>query len=148
MPSQPKKRKSTNNTTVKKSTSKKSTSKKTAHRKSTYKKRTTSKSKKVSSWKKNILIVLGVFSSISFVAFGYFLGNEERSNSMARTKSQNAYHTQDLLNDLSQIKKKKHQSAPKKVVKKKHIISPVLIKKKKLNMLRKLCTKNLSWSSS
>jgi len=77
-------------------------------KKPSIKKRTAKKSQKISQFKKNILIVLGVFLMISLVAFGYFLGQNDTDGPRPAQmdKSGKAYTTKQLLNDLSHLKTK------------------------------------------
>ena len=57
-----------------------------------------SKSKKVSTFKKSIFIVLGVFLMISLVAFGYFLGqNDTRTSQNPITQTYKTYENQKKL---------------------------------------------------
>jgi polysaccharide deacetylase 2 family uncharacterized protein YibQ len=102
----------------KKTTTKTSSSKKKATAKKTpVKRRTRKKITKTSNFKKNILIVLSVFLMISLVIFGYFLGQNDTANHQATVskinKSKDTYTTQQLLDDLSQIKTKKPEEKEK-----------------------------------
>jgi len=102
-----------------------SSKKKTTAKKTPVKRRTRKKITKISNFKKNILIVLGVFLMIFLVIFGYFLGQNDTAKSQAAVskahKSKEIYSTQQLLDDLSKIKTKKPQEeeelTPKKMVK-------------------------------
>ncbi len=75
------------------------------------KKRRRRKSTKVSTLKKSISIVLGVFFMIFLVAFGYFLGQNDIKKSQSRiSQTYQIYETESnkkLLEDLSKIKTKK-----------------------------------------
>ena len=92
--------------------------KKTTVRKTPTKKRTAKKTKKTSNFKKNILIVVGVFLMISLVSFGYFLGQNNTENSQATVpkthKNKETYSTKQLLDDLSHIKTKKPEEKEKR----------------------------------
>ncbi|RRS30256.1 MAG: hypothetical protein P794_07925 [Epsilonproteobacteria bacterium (ex Lamellibrachia satsuma)] len=55
-------------------------------KKTVVKKRTRKKSQKKSHFKKNIFIVLGVFLMISLVAFGYFLGQNDKKHNPKQVK--------------------------------------------------------------
>ena len=117
----------------KKTNTKSSSSKK----KTSVKRRTRKKITKTSNLKKNILIVLGVFLMIFLVAFGYFLGQSDTTDSKATVskvqKSKDTYSTQQLLDDLSKIKIKEPEEreniSPKKLVKIEK--SPVKMKSRK-----------------
>jgi polysaccharide deacetylase 2 family uncharacterized protein YibQ len=98
----------------KKTNSRSSTQKKkTTVRKKPVKKRVTGKTTKRSHFKKNIFIVLAVFFMISLVAFGYFLGQQDRGNSQTSIvktyKSYDIESKKKLLDDLSKIKTQKPQ---------------------------------------
>ena len=75
------------------------------------KKRRRRKSTKVSTFKKSIFIVLGVFFMISLVVFGYFLGQNDMKKSQSRiSQTYQIYQTESkkkLLKDLSKIKTEK-----------------------------------------
>ncbi len=60
--------------------------KKTTTRKTPVKKRTRKKTTKTSNFKKNIFVLLGVFLMISLVAFGYFLGQNDKDPSIKQVK--------------------------------------------------------------
>jgi len=60
--------------------------KKSSTRKTPVKKRTRKKTTKTSNFKKNIFIVLGVFLMISLVAFGYFLGQNDKDTGIKQVK--------------------------------------------------------------
>jgi len=60
--------------------------KKTTTRKTPVKRKTRKKTTKTSNFKKNIFIVLGVFLMISLVAFGYFLGQNDKESSIKQVK--------------------------------------------------------------
>ena len=60
--------------------------KKTTTRKTPVKKRTRKKTSKNSNFKKNIFVLLGVFLMISLVAFGYFLGQNDKDSSIKQIK--------------------------------------------------------------
>jgi len=98
----------------------KKTNTKSSTGKTPTRKRRRSKSKKVSTFKKSIFIVLGVFLMISLVAFGYFLGQNDRGNSYNPiSQTYKTYETESkkkLLEDLSKIKTEKPQEkkAPSK----------------------------------
>ncbi len=104
--------------------SKKTNTKSSPKKKTTIKRRARKKTTKRSDFKKNILIVLGVFLMISLVSFGYFLGQHDTADSQEQVskshKSNETYSTQHLLDDLSKIKIKKSEeikkSSPAKVV--------------------------------
>ena len=99
--------------------------KKTTIRKKPVKKRGRAKSKKVSTFKKNALVVLGVFLLISMVAFGYFLGQNNTAQNVKYQKTQNKNVQTSKSKPVKEkviIKTKKPQkSVPveKKAVKKK-----------------------------
>jgi polysaccharide deacetylase 2 family uncharacterized protein YibQ len=102
----------------KKTNSRSSTQKKkTTVRKKPVKKRVTGKTTTRSNFKKNIFIVLAVFFMISLVAFGYFLGQQDRGNSQTliakRYKSHDTDSKKKLLDDLSKIKTEKPQEKKK-----------------------------------
>jgi polysaccharide deacetylase 2 family uncharacterized protein YibQ len=117
-----------------------SSNKKTTTKKNPVKRRTR---KKTSNFKKNILIVMGVFLMISLVSFGYFLGQNDTENTQPTAskvhKSKDTYSTQQLLDDLSQIKTKKPKKekvSPEKVVKieKERVVKslpPVIVEERK-----------------
>ncbi len=95
--------------------------KKTTVRKTPVKKRTGKSTKKTSNFKKNIFVLLGVFLMISLVAFGYFLGQNDRDTSAVKNPSDKSkkegsesYSTKALLEDLSRIKAKKPEETRKK----------------------------------
>lgn len=94
---------------------------KKTNRKSSNIKRTSSKrrSRNNSTFKKNLLIVLGVFLMISMVAFGYFLGQQDMGNGhtpIAQTyKTNEKENKKKILEDLSKLKtQEKKESALKK----------------------------------
>ena len=93
--------------------------KKTTTRKTPVKKRTAKKTTKISNFKKNILIVIGVFLMISLVTFGYFLGQNNTENSQATVskthENKETYSTKQLLDDLSHIKTKKPEEKQKPI---------------------------------
>ncbi len=60
--------------------------KKTAVSKKPVKRRTRKKTTKISNFKKNIFIVIGVFLMISLVAFGYFLGQNDKDIGIKQAK--------------------------------------------------------------
>jgi len=60
--------------------------KKTTTRKTPVKKRTRKKTGKNSNFKKNIFVLLGVFLMISLVAFGYFLGQNDKDPNIKQVK--------------------------------------------------------------
>ena len=60
--------------------------KKTTTRKTPVKKRTRKKTRKNSNFKKNISVLLGVFLTISLVAFGYFLGQNDKDTGIKQVK--------------------------------------------------------------
>ena len=93
---------------------------------------TSKKSAKASGFKKNIFIVLGVFTLISLVTFGYFLGYKEGSKDTRQD---------ELLNDLSQLKTKKPSDEIKKNVHKR--LDPTYTKVKQSVPLEKEQTKKL-----
>ncbi len=82
--------------------------KKTIKRKTPVKRKTRKKTTKPSNLKKNIFIVLGVVLMISLVAFGYFLGQNDTTDSETTVskvqKNKETYSTKQLLDDLSKIK--------------------------------------------
>jgi polysaccharide deacetylase 2 family uncharacterized protein YibQ len=116
----------------------KKTNTKSSTRKTPVKKRRRQKSKKGSSFKKSIFIVLGVFLMISLVIFGYFLGQHDTGNGqnpIAQTyKTYETESKKKLLEDLSKIKTQKPQEkkspSEKKVprVEKKTSTKPLLQK--------------------
>ncbi len=123
--------------------------KKTNTRSSTVKKRTTAKKKPVkkrvagkktkkSNFKKNIFIVFAVFFMISLVAFGYFLGQQDRGNSktpiVQTYKSHDTDNKKKLLDDLSKIKTQKPQEkkeTPVSKIEKQTVVKPLSAKKMK-----------------
>jgi uncharacterized protein HemX len=70
----------------KKTNTKSSTKKKTTVKKTPAKRRTRKKITKISNFKKNTLIVLGVFLMISLVVFGYFLGQNDKDSRTKQVK--------------------------------------------------------------
>jgi len=128
MASQPKKTSTRTSAKKKKSTPKKIPAKKRVARK---------KSKK-SYFKKNIFIVFAVFFMISLVAFGYFLGQQDKRNSqtsIAKThKSHDTESEKKLLDDLSKIKTEKPQEkkeTPVSKIEKQTVVKPSSAKKVK-----------------
>ena len=86
------------------------------------KKRTRIKSKKISSFKKNIFIVLGVFLLISMVAFGYYLGqNNTTKNEKIQSKKVQIPKSKPIKEKVivNTTKPKKIVPVEKKVVQKK-----------------------------
>ncbi len=63
-----------------------SSKKKTTTRKTPVKRKTRKKTTKTSNFKKNIFIVIGVFLMISLVAFGYFLGQNDKDTGIKQVK--------------------------------------------------------------
>jgi len=113
MPTQPKK-------------SKPKAKKKITSQKSTPKRRCSKKAKR-SNFKKNILVVLGVLSTIVFVVFGYFIGNHYPSKKETTlhgyTFEKEIYSTKELLNDISKIEVKE----AKVIQEKKPYVEPVKV---------------------
>ena len=115
-------------------TQSKKNSTKTVTKKKIVKKR---KSKKTSSWQKNIFIILGVLLTLLFIALGYFLGKNNRSDLPKIDINKEHYSTKELLNDLAQLKvenpKKEKTKKPQKVVPKvkKAVDKPLLVERGK-----------------
>lgn len=95
----------------------KKTKTKSSPRKKPVQKRTRRKSTKGSTFKKSILIVLGVCLMIAMVIFGYFLGQQDRLNGHTPTaqtsKTDKKESTSKLLEDLSKITTQKPQEQNK-----------------------------------
>jgi len=85
--------------------------KRTSAKKTSVKRKAGKKTTKISNFKKSVFIVFGVFLMISFVTFGYFLGEDftinNQSGVLRLDKSKDRYSTEQLLYDLSRIKTKK-----------------------------------------
>lgn len=81
---------------------------------------TRKKSKKQSNLKKNIFIVVAVLLLISLIAFGYFLGKNDREKIPEKSNeyTESAYTTKELLDDLAKIKANK----PKEIKKQEKIV--------------------------
>ena len=84
----------------------------------TSRKRRRRKTKKKPAFKKSIYIVLGVFLMISLVAFGYFLGQNAKTNSQTPiAQTYKTYETdsrKQLLEALSKIEAQKSQTTKEK----------------------------------
>ncbi len=98
----------------------KKTTTRTTPRKKPAKKRRRKKSTKGATFKKSLLIVLGVFLMIAMVVFGYFLGQRDLVNTQRPTtqghKTESSYTTKKLLEDLSKIKTEKTREKKQEVV--------------------------------
>ncbi|PHS34403.1 MAG: hypothetical protein COA92_00460 [Sulfurovum sp.] len=92
------------------------------------------KSIKSSGFKKNIFIILGVFTVITLVTFGYFLGYKEGSEHSRQDKT---------LNDLSQLKTKKPNDEIRKNLNKR--LEPTYTKVKQSVPLEKEQTTKLDY---
>jgi len=81
---------------------KKPVSKKSPVKKTVHKKRTRRKAKKASNFKRNIVIFLALFLMVSLIAFGYFLGQENSSESKKtvpvskKVKEKSVTHTKKI----------------------------------------------------
>ncbi len=97
----------------------KKTNTRSSTRKTPAKKRTR---RKDATFKKSLLIVLGVFFMISLVAFGYFLGQNDMLNGhtpIAQTyKTHEKESKKKLLEDLAKIKTQKPQEKKERALKK------------------------------
>ena len=82
---------------------KKPVSKKSPVKKTVHKKRTRRKAKKASNFKRNIVIFLALFLMVSLIAFGYFLGHENSSESKKtvpvskKVKEKSVTHTKKII---------------------------------------------------
>jgi len=82
---------------------KKPVSKKSPAKKTVNKKRTRRKAKKASNFKRNIVIFLALFLMVSLIAFGYFLGQENSSESKKtvpvskKVKEKSVTHTKKII---------------------------------------------------
>jgi len=91
----------------KKSPTKTATKKKPTNKKNTAKLRKRKKKNK-SHTKRNILILLVLFMMVTFVGFGFYLGknSDELSQMIDRGEVEGDYTTKQLLEDLSQLKRR------------------------------------------
>ncbi len=101
--------------------SKKTTTRSSARKKPAPKRRR-KKSTKGATFKKSLLIVLGVFLMIGMVVFGYFLGQRDLANTHRVTtqgqKTESSYTTKKFLEDLSKIKTEKPREKEEVAVRK------------------------------
>lgn len=98
----------------------KETNKKSSSKKIPLKKRRRKKTSKKSTFKKSLLIVLGVFSMISMVAFGYYLGQENRPTDISSKKpvhkTTSVKNNKQLLKDLATLKTQKPMKIEEKEI--------------------------------
>jgi len=94
-----------------------SSKKKTTTRKTPVKKRTRKKTSKNSNFKKNIFVLLGVFLMISLVAFGYFLGQNDKDTGIKPVKKTESVKVVKNNKPIKQKSKKVSTNSIKELIK-------------------------------